>query len=320
MATLGAGCAALPAPPVVAPHEGQPSPRPGLQQDRPAPGVLRPGDGLRLEVLSVDERSYPQLLVSATGQLHVPGLGDIEVAGLTLSQAEALIVERQRRVDAQARAVLYQVSQAGARVTVLGAVTRQGGYPLTPGMRMADAIGAAGGPLLAPPNSPSQAALPLADLSRAVVSRGGKALPIDLERALRGEAGHNVFAHPGDHIFVPPRREHVVSVLGQVGRPSVLVHHEGMRLTEALALAGGVTRDGDGADIRLLRGPPEAPQVFSASLAAIKAGKGRDATLAPGDVLFVTDQWLEDLREVMGVLMPLTSLASAALLIAIVSQ
>jgi polysaccharide export outer membrane protein len=184
-------------------------------------------------------------------------------------------------------------------------------------MRVADALATAGGPLTVSGGSDG-ASVSIAALEQAVLTRAGLPVPIDLTRAIRGERHHNILVHPGDHIFVPTR-EGRVTILGQVGSPTVVPHRDGMRLTEALALAGGVTVDGDRSDIRLVRGPAEAPDVYSASLDAIVDGAGPDVTLAPGDVLFVTDEWLEDAREVIGVFAPVLSLGASAVLVALLA-
>src|SRR5262249_40248279 len=100
-----------------------------------------------------------------------------------------------------------------------------------------------------------------------------------------------------------------VAVLGQVGRPVMLPLHRGMRLTEALGAAGGVTTDGSRNDIRIVRGPAEMPTVYQASLADIADGEQHDVELTAGDTVFVTDSFVEDASEVFGVVAPLFSLA-----------
>jgi polysaccharide export outer membrane protein len=181
-------------------------------------------------------------------------------------------------------------------------------------MRVVDMIAAAGGVLTLraagriPP-------VPVADLEGGVLLREGKALPISLRDALRGEPRHNVYVYPGDQLYIPLATDRFVSVLGQVGAPGIFMHRRGMRLTEALSAAGGITRGGDKTDVRLVRGPLEKPTVYRSSLAAIADGEEHDVALAPGDVVFVQDHPMEDAGEVFGVLAPLLTVGVMVLLV-----
>jgi protein involved in polysaccharide export with SLBB domain len=136
------------------------------------------------------------------------------------------------------------------------------------------------------------------------VTRDGKALPVSVAKALEGDPLHNVYVHPGDHIYVPPALGSNISVLGQVGGPAVFPFQAGLRLTQALAMAGGVTVGADKGDIRVIRGTLEKPRVYQASLRAVVDGDSHDVALQPGDIIFVTDDPIEDIGEVIGLISP----------------
>ncbi|MDQ3032937.1 MAG: SLBB domain-containing protein, partial [Myxococcota bacterium] len=129
--------------------------------------------------------------------------------------------------------------------------------------------------------------------------RAGEVLPISLELALMGDVRHNVRVRPGDTLYVPADLSRLISVIGQVASPRITVFRPGMRLTHALALAGGVTRDGNWGDVRVLRGDPESPLVYSNSVADIVDGRAHDVVLAPGDIVYVASAGHADLRDVM---------------------
>jgi polysaccharide export outer membrane protein len=291
----------------------------GLANDQPHDGALRPGDELIVESGTGEERRRVRGRVNATGELHVDSGNDVPVAGLSLDSAEERVTEILRRRDRFAEVDLQFANRPTQRVIALGALRRPGAINAVPRMRVADVIAAAGGVLLQS-DAGGLPALEVADLDRAALLRNGTALPISLRYALHAKPGHNVYVHPGDLLYVPFATEHTVSVLGQVGAPRVLPHRSGLRLTEALAAAGGVTTDGDADDIRLVRGPVEALQVFQASLADIGDGDQNDATLAPGDVVFVDDHIFEDLDEVFGLAMPLSALMVLAVGLIVVTQ
>jgi polysaccharide export outer membrane protein len=310
-----AGCASLPPPPV--PSDPITYVATGLQAD-PAPAfLLRPGDGVRVDGQTESGPQSWEAILDAQGMVLFSGIGSANLGGLSLAQAESRVLALIRQRDRLATVTLFATATAGQRATVLGAVANQGSVPVAPNMRVAELIADSGG-VLSSPDPVTSAPLSLADLERATLTRSGRQLPISVARAMLGDPRHNVFVHAGDHLFVPRREHGSVSIFGQVGAPGVFVHRSGLRMTEALALAGGITTGGDKSDIRLLRGPVEEPAVYRADLAAIVDGDGPDVSLQAGDVLFVTDDPIEDVGEVFGLLMPLAALSTGTLLLAIV--
>jgi len=309
-----AGCASLPSPP--RPPERLVSVARGLSVDPAPPFTLRPGDAVLVEAQTEPGRVSWRTTLDAEGKAHLAG-SNVLLGGLTVSEAEARVEEKLRERDRFGTVALYVTQTDGQRATVLGAVAHQGSLPVTPHMRVSELIEDSGG-VLSVLDSATGAPISLADLEGAILTRDGRALPIDVARAMQGDPYHNVFVHPGDHLFVPRREPGSVSIFGQVGAPGVFACQSGMRMTEALARAGGITTAGDKSDIRLLRGPVEAPAVFRADLAAIVDGAAPDVALQPGDVLFVTDDPLEDVGEVLRLLLPLATISTGTFLLALV--
>lgn len=293
--------------------------RPGLKVDPPPPLTLRPGDTIAIQIVSTETQALEGLVVDAVGNVHIPLAGDVNVGGVGLTEAEARLKAALQRHDRLVHVSAQMTGRAGQRATVLGAVNTQGPVELIPGARLTDVIAAAGGPASTTtgPNPVS-----VASLADAVLMRGGKVVPVDMALALKGDALHNVYVHPGDHIYIPPSVGANISMLGQLGTPQVFPYREGLRLTEALALAGGVTVGADKGDIRVIRGTLQQPSVYRASLAALVDGETHDVLLRPGDIIFVTDHPLEDFNEVIGAIAPVLTLgtSSVALGLAIDAQ
>ncbi len=282
----------------------------GLPNDRPVRLVLHPGDIVRIETVSTVTEVREGIVVDGTGRVHVALAGDIEVAGLGLSEAEAKVQKALRPFDTAVHVNLQLTNPAGQRVTVIGAVPTPGRVQLAPGTRVADVIASVGGPLTAEVGGQPTV---VADLDAAVLTRNGKPVPISIAEALKGDTLHNVYLRPGDHIHIPALRGGTVSVLGQVGAGgTVFPYRTGIRLTEVLAMAGGVTTGADKTDIRVIRGPLTEPLVYEASLRDIVDGESHDVSLHPGDVVFVTDHAIEDFSEVTAALAPIVSLTLAA--------
>jgi protein involved in polysaccharide export with SLBB domain len=163
-------------------------------------------------------------------------------------------------------------------------------------MRLADLLAAAGG---AARSEADGLAISSGDLGGARLVRDGVTLPVSLEVALSGDPRHNIRVRAGDTLYVPADLHRLVSVLGQVGSPRVMPHRSGMRLTHALSLAGGVTRDGNWGDVRVIRGDPARPTVYSTSIADVVDGRAHDVVLAPGDIVYVASAGHADMRDVM---------------------
>lgn len=279
----------------------------GLLEDPPAPRTLVPGDVLHLEVVSLDATPLADTEVDAAGRVHLPLVGDVAVGGMTLTEAEKKLEEAFRRYDRFARVSVGITRSTGQRATVTGAVSKPGVVELPPDARLADVLALAGGPKSWDAEGETQS---LADLPGGRLVRGGQALPVSLSKALLGDPHHNVRVRPGDVVFVPAMQGERISVLGEVGKPRVVSFRAGLRLSEALALAGGATRDADLADVRVVRGPLSAPRVYQANVRDLLDGQAPDVALAPGDIVYVTEHWLASATDVIARLTPALAMTS----------
>jgi polysaccharide biosynthesis/export protein len=251
--------------------------------------------------------------------VHMPLAGDVEVRGLGLVAAEAKLKQALQRYDSLIHVTLTINNLDGHKVTVGGAVRTPGVVPLQPAARLTDVIMAAGGTIT---NLVNGQLVSGSDLRTARLVREGAELPVDFEKAMNGDILHNVYMQAGDQVTVPSERGLTISVMGQVEEGTVVQWTPGVRLTEVLAVAGGVTVGADKSDIRIVRGPIDATLVYTASLRDVVDGQSHDFELYPGDVVFVTDHWIEDFGEVMSALGPIFSLSfsAAALAVALIDD
>jgi polysaccharide export outer membrane protein len=278
----------------------------GLTDDPPQAMSLFAGDVVTLRVQSLETQEIAGLSVDERGMLHVPLAGDVAVGGLALVQAEEAIETALHRFDRSARVTVIMTEPAGHMATVIGAVGAQGRIAIIPGMRVADLIAAAGGPGTV---EEAGVAAPIADLQSARLMRGGETVPVSIARAISGDPRHNVRVRPGDHLYVPPQMGTLVSVIGEVHAARAFGHFPGLRLSTALALAGGPTRDANQGDIRIVRGISTSPRVYQAGMNRVINGQA-DPILAPGDVVYVGSSFLADFRDVMAAIAPIISIAA----------
>jgi polysaccharide export outer membrane protein len=280
----------------------------GLNEDRPPALTLMPGDRVNLEIASSSVTSLTNVLIEASGTVHVPLAGDVEVKSLSLGAAEAKLKAALQRYDSLVHVTVTVASLDGHKVTVVGAVKTPGVVPLQPAARLADVIMQAGGPIV---NLVNGQMVSGSDLRTARLVREGNLVPVDFEQAMAGAATHNVYMRAGDQVYIPSERGLTISVMGQTNG-TLVQWAPGVRLTEVLAIAGGVHVGGDKNDIRIVRGPIDATRVYQTSVRDVVDGHGHDVELYPGDVIWVTDHWIEDFGEFTGILAPLVSIAFSA--------
>lgn len=306
LVSMVSGCASFPLAPAYPLDdpgfsEATAEPRPGMPGDAPEGLRLYPGDVVTVELASTQTQALTGLTVDGAGRIHLPLVGDVVVGGLSLLDAEAAIKTEAQRFDRLVQVAVTLTAAAGHRVSVLGAVMTPGSIVLPPAGRIADVIALAGGPRSAVGDVG-------VDWESSRVVRAGQSLPVDLRKAVAGDALHNAYLRPGDHVYLAYGHDSLVSVLGAVGGPRALPFHQGMRLTEALAVSGGITGEGDKSDVRVIRGPLSAPRVYMASLRDVVGGNSHDVALLPGDVVYVTEHWLGDVAEIVAIVAPLLSI------------
>jgi len=270
-----------------------PDPNPPIE-GRVDPTTYRigPGDEFALRFSNIPG---PRIFrVDPVGDLLLPDVGSIPVAGLTLAETEVLVRQRMGpHVRGKGFAVtLYRPRRF--RMRVLGEVARPGAVTLQAPVRASDAIAAAGG-------------IAVRGVQRGIqVRRGNDTLLVDLVRAARGgDPGADPLVFESDVLFVPADG-HFVEVLGAVPHPGRYDFLAGDSLSRLVALAGGALPEAalDHAELTRFdaRGLPERiPLSLSAALVA--PGGPEDRRLAEGDRLYIPSQahWREGMMvEVVG--------------------
>jgi polysaccharide biosynthesis/export protein len=288
---------------------------PGVESDPPEALQLLPGDVVQLTTVSAKTETLDGLIVDAMGQLHVPLAGDIQVGGMTLSQAEKAVERGLREYDRFVRANLIITKLDGHSAVVVGAVQNPGRVPVIPGLRLADLVAQVGGVLI---GQQQQTPTPLGDMDLARLVRNGETLPVNLPLATQGDPKHNVRVRSGDQLYVPPVTGRLIMVLGEVNTQQAMVYRKGIRLTEALAHAGGLVMSrADRHDIRIIRGPLTEPRVYTTNLKSLTSGEATDVELAPGDIVYVTKAWFASTADVLNGLSQVLALANSFAILAV---
>jgi protein involved in polysaccharide export with SLBB domain len=172
--------------------------------------------------------------------------------------------------------VVY-LPETDPRIIVLGQVNHPGAYDLLQGQRVTDLIAAAGGPT-------TQAAL-----SKAFVVRGEQQIPVDLQKAMAGDAAADVTVQPRDMLVVPESRDRI-AVLGAVAKPGPYDFKPDMQLVDAIALAGGPTDKGNLKQVHVVRLEEGKAKMITVDFSKVLAAQDpkQNIVLQSGDIVYVT--------------------------------
>lgn len=234
---------------------------------------LGPGDAIGVQVyqspdLSVDAR------VSESGVISYPLVGNLQLGGLTIAEAEKKIADALRTGGfvkvPQVNIVLRQVR--GNQVAVLGQVSRPGRFPLeTFNTRVSDMLAAAGG---ATPTGD--------DVLILTGQRDGKPFRkvIDIPGLFLNEkSGDDVLVAGGDTLYVA--KAPMFYIYGEAQKPGPYRIERGMTVMQALAQGGGPTARGSQNRLRIHR--------RDASGKVVEAVPQLTDLVRPEDVIYVRE-------------------------------
>jgi polysaccharide export outer membrane protein len=235
--------------------------------------LLGPGDSIKIQVFQNADLTL-ETRVSETGTITYPLIGTVNVGGMAISKAEALIA---KLLDDGGFVIKPQVSLLvtqirGNEVSALGLFNRPGRFPLeTTQTHLSDVIAQAGG--VAPGG---------ADTVILVGVREGKAFRSEIDVTamyVSNRAAQDLVVRAGDVIYV--QRAPQVYIYGEVQRPGMFRLERDMTVMQALAEGGGLTPRGTQRGIRVhRRGADGRIEVIRPQL---------DEHLQPDDVVYVRE-------------------------------
>lgn len=214
------------------------------EPNTPTPYRLGAGDVIKIAVYD-----HPDLVLEAEitddGNLNMPLINSVRLAGLTFSEAQSLIAQRLEQGGFVKNAhVNILISQyRSQRVAVLGEVNRPGRYALDGEGSVLTVLAEAGGV------SPYGGDLVY------LVHQGQQQTVFLPDLRQPGNQLAAIKVQPGDQIYVP--RYQQIYVYGEVMRPGAYRLEPGMTVVQALALAGGFSDKADKSDIERQRRQPD---------------------------------------------------------------
>ncbi|HEY0997836.1 MAG TPA: SLBB domain-containing protein [Gemmatimonadaceae bacterium] len=255
---------------------------------------LGPGDRLVL-ILTGDVEASHRLEVTREGFIVVPQVGQVQVAGLTMSQLQEQLARRlgsvysgiSRAGGGGSTRFSVNMSQLGAnQVFVTGDVKQPGSYRVSRLGTAMTALYAAGGPTAN------------GSMRGVQVRRNGNVVgTLDVyDYALRGDASGDLRLENGDVVFVPPRGARV-RIAGAVIRPAIYELRPGETLADLLRMSGGFAANAERRRVQVERIVPPAERTSTGAdrrfvevaSALFTTGFGPPEPLYAGDVVHVLE-------------------------------
>jgi polysaccharide export outer membrane protein len=206
---------------------------------------LGAGDSVSIQVYGQPDMSTV-LYVGNDGAITVPLAGAVQVAGLTPIEAARQVEAAFRRGKflRDPHVAITVVVASSQKVTVLGEVHHPGRYPINPSMTVLDLLAEAGGT--------TEESADVIYVSRQEAD--GKTSRYTLRlKGLRDPASAQgaQTLQGGDSILVPVAEQFYI--YGEVTKPNKYRLELDLTVTEAVALAGGLTRSGSERRIQIKR-------------------------------------------------------------------
>jgi len=246
-----------------------------------------------LDIISITVHQQPDLStktrVAADGSISFPLIGKIAAAGLTVQQLEAKLKELLEKDYLVKAEVLVFIEEYRARqVSVTGEVNNAGKFniPIEREITLLEAIAMAGG------------FTKDADINRTKVMREEdgekKTITIRVKDITdKDEKDNNITLRPDDIIMVPKR--FFFSVMGEVKSPGKfdMPTERSVTLLEAIAMAGGFTKDADLNKVKVMRVDEGGKKTVFVNIKDIteKDQKDKDIPLQADDIVFVPESF-----------------------------
>lgn len=261
---------------------------------------IGPGDELDVTVFGLPELSQ-HVRVSNAGDVSVPLIGTVHLAGLSSDEAQSLfekLLADGHYVNSP-HVTVYVKEYTSEGISLIGEVARPGVYPAIGAHRLMDLIQTAGG---------------LTEKSGKLVTvshRDDPQNPITLTFSDDGTnmAHNNIDLLPGDTVMVS--KAGIVYIFGEVNRPGgFVIEGNNIMASQALAMAAGPTHTASLDGTRMIRRTPDGLKDMPLQLSKILKTKSPDLPLEANDIVYVPESRA---KRIMAASNIVSLLASAAI-------
>jgi len=242
--------------------------------------------------------------VDGNGNIQLPIAGAVQVAGLTVSQAQAKIIETLRTYLKDPWVVVEIAEYKSHPLYLLGQFRNAGTYYMDRPLNLAQGIALGNGFDIT------------ADLRGARINRGNRILPVDVyDLLVNGCSENNIWLQAGDTIFIPDNRNQQVFVFGAVKKPGPIVMlQSGLNLAQAIGSAELRDTGYDFKHIRIIRSlSPTRGELLVVDFDKILRGEALPLPLMAGDIIYVPRSNIGSWNDAIAEMLPTLQAISAVL-------
>ncbi len=242
--------------------------------------------------------------MDGNGHVNIPLVGQVAVAGLTLSQAQARIQEALRKYLADPWVVVEVAEYKSQPLYLLGQFRASGTYYMDRPLTLVQGVALGNGFDSA------------ANLRGARLSRGNRILPVDVYDLLtRGDAGQNIWLQPGDTIYIPDNKTQQVFIFGAVKKPGPIpMPTSGLNLAQAIASAELREIGYNFRHVRIIRSlSTTRGELLVVDFDKVLRGEALPMQLQEGDIVYVPKSALGNWNDAINEILPSLQAISAIL-------
>jgi polysaccharide export outer membrane protein len=197
----------------------------------PTDYILGPGDQINIQLYGGKNDLY-KLVIDRNGAIAFPGLGPVNIAGLSFSEAS---VELKKHVETLGIGVNSSITLGDLRsfrIFVMGESNLPGSYLVSGMATITHALYVSGG------------ISDIGSFRHIQLRRHGKLVKtLDLyDLLIHGNTQNDVRLQPGDTVFIPVKNT-TVAINGEVRRPAIYEIKNEKTFADLIKLAGGVKAD-----------------------------------------------------------------------------
>jgi polysaccharide export outer membrane protein len=256
--------------------------------------------------LTVDVWEHPELsgkhVIGPDGKITLPHVGIVGIAGRSREEGSGLIADAFARFYKDLAVTVRVDRYTSNHISILGRVAHPGVLDFETLPTLLEAITRAGGLPIGGIGAEKAA------LARCAVFRGRDQLVwIELKNLLTGkDLSLNIRLARGDVIYIPDSDDQLVYVLGEVRTPGAFRLTPNMTFMDALALAGGPTKDGAATKLQLVRPNRGITKLINLDL-LLKGTRESSISLNEGDIIYVPRRGLAKVGYVLDKIAPFAS-------------
>ena len=242
--------------------------------------------------------------VDGSGNIQLPLVGTLNVAGLTISAIRDQ-VETALRKYVQEPSVVVEVAEYRSKpIYLMGQFRTPGVYYLDRPMTFLQGISLGNG---------FDAS---ANLRGVRLLRDNKIAPVDVySLILDGRIEQNVWLKAGDTVYIPDNRNQHIFVFGAVSKPGPVLMPQGrMNLLEAIAAADQRIVGSDIKNVRIIRSlTTTSGELLVVDFSKIRRGETLPMQLQEGDVIYIPKNSFGNWNDAIAEILPSLQAVSALL-------